>query len=97
MSDKATTGLWTPEGFKALDGKQPTRVELKAGLGEWFVQWAAVAPVLKVSPRCDLCGTVFQGKNSESAKTYSVVCGCRELVFANRDYKAPTEFDFYQH
>ncbi len=95
MNDKPVNGIWGPDGFIALDGAQPTKQELKPGLGEWMRQWADVAPVLEISPQCNRCGTVFQGKNSDSAKVYSIVCKCRELVWSNRDYVPPTTFELY--
>ena len=95
MNDKPVTGIWTPTGFQALGGTQPERVELRAGVGEWLRQFADVAEHLKLALLCEKCQAPLLGKNSDSAAVYSVVCKCREFIWANRDYKAPTEFTLY--
>lgn len=95
MSDAPINGIWGPDGFIALDGKQPERVDLKPGVGEWLRQMADVAEHLQLGLVCSKCAAPLTGKNSDSAQIYSVVCKCREFVWTNRDYTPPTHFGFY--
>jgi len=88
MSEKATA-IWTPEGIVTLDGKKPDRVELRAGLMEWAVQFSLVAPSLHWGLHCAKCKQDIVGKNSGSDKVYAMTCGCTEWVGGNRDYQPP--------
>lgn len=82
--------LWTPNGVVPLDGaKSLQRVELKAAMGEWFVQMAAFAQAQNVGIHCARCGTDIVGRNGSSDAVFSVACGCREWVFQNREYIKP--------
>ncbi len=96
MSDTPIQGLWGPDGFIALDGKQPDRVELKPGVGEWLRQFADVSEHLQLGLVCSKCAAPLTGKNSDQADTYSVVCKCREFIWRNRDWQPPTSFGFYE-
>lgn len=89
MSDKPATAIWTPDGVVALGEKQPERVELKPGVGEWLRQFADVADALKLGLHCAVCKADVTGKNSDTAKTYAIVCKCREFIWHNRDYVPP--------
>lgn len=79
--------IWTPDGVQVLGGQQPERVELRAGVMEWLRQFADVAAALKLGVYCSQCGKDLTGRNSDHAKVYSVTCGCREFIGANRDWK----------
>ncbi len=81
MNDKPIDYIFTPDGVKFLGAKQPERVVLRPGVGEWLAQFEMVAQALQLGMHCGKCGGDVTGKNSESAKTYFAVCRCREFVF----------------
>ncbi len=88
MSD-GSQAIWTPDGVHVL-GKPVERVELRAALMEWFVQFADFAEHFALGIHCSKCGKDVIGKNADTARVLAVVCGCREFVGLNRDVaKAP--------
>jgi hypothetical protein len=83
--------LHTPDGIIDLDGLKPTtRIELRAGLIEWFYQAGIVFKQLGIGIHCGSCGADIVGKNGDNDKTFSATCGCREWIGPNRDYREPT-------
>ena len=85
------TALWTPDGVQMLGTQQPERIELRPGVLEWLRQFADVAAALKLGIHCSLCKADLVGRNRDSDKTFSVTCGCRELIGTNRDWRPPTD------
>jgi hypothetical protein len=95
MSDTGIPAVWTPEGIVRLDGKKPERVELSAGVMEWFRQFSDVAAHFKLGLHCAKCHGDITGKNGDLDKTFAVACNCREFVGKNREYKPPATMPFY--
>lgn len=97
---KPSPAIWTPNGIVNLDGKPSTtrqRMELKPGIIEWARQFADVAKYLEWGIHCPKCGADIIGKNADTDRVFSVACGCREWVGANRDYREPTAAEaFYE-
>jgi len=79
--------IWTPDGVVDLDGKKRERVELRAGLTEWFAQFEAVAQHFGLGLHCSRCKADVIGKNGSNDKMFSVSCECRDFVGSNRDYR----------
>ena len=86
MSDKPTTMMWTPDGPVQLGGPKAERVNLTAGLMEWFAQADAFARHFGIGWHCSHCQADLVGKNGGNDKVFSVACKCREFVGPNRDY-----------
>lgn len=86
MSD-GKTAIWTPDGVVTLGGKKNDRVEVRAGVMEWFRQFADVAAALKIGMHCAICKSDFVGKNNDSDKAFAITCGCRDIIGPNRDYR----------
>lgn len=89
MSDDTPNALWTPDGIKTI-GTKLDRVELRAGVMEWFRQFSDVAAALGLGVHCAHCSGDVMGKNSDSDKVYSFACGCREFIGPNREYRPTT-------
>jgi hypothetical protein len=85
MADEGRTAIWTPHGMAVLGGKPLDRVELTPRLMEWFYQFALFAEHFKLGLHCSQCQKDVVGKNSDTARTFSVACGCREFIGLNRD------------
>jgi len=79
--------LWTPDGLQTIGTTAPERVELRPGVMEWLRQFADVATKLGLGLHCAKCGNDLIGRNADSDKTFSVTCGCREFIGANREYR----------
>lgn len=82
--------IWTPDGLRTIGAKTPDRIELKSTVGEWLRQFADVASALGMGLYCSKCKADIIGRNSDSDPVYTVSCGCREFVWKNRDFRAPT-------
>ncbi len=87
MAEK--TSIWTPDGLVSLGGKKADRIELPAGLIEWFRQAADFFGSQKIGMHCAICQADIIGKNADSDRVFSATCGCREWVGANREYRGP--------
>lgn len=85
MPDDGTAAIWTPKGIVMAGGKKPDRVELRPKLMEWFYQFTQFAEHFQIGLHCSKCGKDIIGKNSDTARTFSATCGCREFIGLNRD------------
>lgn len=81
--------LYTSDGIVNLDGPRAERIELSAGIMEWFYQAGLVFKQLGIGMHCGSCGADITGKNSDGDRVFSVTCGCKEWVGPNRDYVEP--------
>ncbi len=86
MADDESQALWTPQGIIRADGHKLTRIELRAKMMEWFVQFSFFAESQQVGLHCARCGKDITGRNASSDAVFAVACGCREWIGANRDY-----------
>lgn len=82
--------IWTPDGVVTLGGTPLERVELRKGLAEWLRQFNDFAAHFGLGLHCAKCQKDVIGKNSDTDKTFSVACGCREFIGTNREYREPT-------
>jgi hypothetical protein len=87
MSDDGTRAIWTPDGVKTFGKAASARVELRPGVMEWMRQFADVASALNLGLHCGRCGADVVGKNADSDRVFSLACGCREFLGANRDVR----------
>ena len=96
---KPSKVLFTPSGVVDLEGSTVNRhrVELRPGLMEWFRQANDVFAHFQLGLHCTKCGADITGKNADTDKTFVVVCGCREFIGGNRDYREPSAAEaFYE-
>lgn len=72
-------GLWTPDGVVAINkGQQeltPFQIKVLSAMHDVAHQ------VEHMEIRCTKCGQGFHGQNNDTARTFSIACGCRELVY----------------
>lgn len=91
MANDSAKAIWTPEGVVQLGDHKAERVELRAGVIEWFRQMSDVAAALHIGLHCAKCKADLVGKNADTDKVFTVMCRCREFVGKNRDWKpSPT-------
>ena len=94
---KPSKAIWTPQGLVDVSGQQRERVEIRAGIAEFFRQFADVAAHFQLGLHCGKCGADLVGRNADTDKVFVVACGCREFIGNNRDYREPTAAEgFYE-